>query len=200
MALLDSEVARIKYELGWNLLTIGALPYIGHASIFEQVIQPYLDSGASTTSATAVTAATTATPVALTLASATDFAAGDRVVIDVDERQEVVTVQSITGAAITVQLTKAHSGTYPVTVDGGETIIRELLQRLRTVSEQTSDASGTAGIKQVDVIHFFGDGSTAQSKTLASLRMKWRDELASALGIPNMWRMRQSAGQRSALY
>jgi hypothetical protein len=200
MALLDSEVTRIKQELGFNLLTIGALPYIGHASIFEQVIQPYLEAGATTTSATAVTAATSYTPVAITLASATGFSAGDRVVIDVDTRQEIATVQSITGAAITVQLTGVHSGTYPVTVDGGETVIREILGRLRELSEQTGEAAGTAGIKKVSSIEFFGDGSSSQSTRLYSLRMKQRDELASALGIPNMWRLRQSAGQRSALY
>lgn len=42
MALLDSELARIKWHLGFNLLDVGATPYIGVAAIFEQVIQPTL--------------------------------------------------------------------------------------------------------------------------------------------------------------
>ena len=119
MALLDSEIARIKAELGYNLLTTGALPYIGITQVFEQVIQDNVLAGASTTSTTAVSAQSTPTPVGITLASATGFAAGVRVVLDVDDRQETATVQSMSGSVITVQLTGVHSGTYPVTVDGG---------------------------------------------------------------------------------
>ncbi len=56
MALLDSEIARIKAELGYNLLTTGAVPYIGVTQVFEQVIQQNVLAGAKTTSATVVTA------------------------------------------------------------------------------------------------------------------------------------------------
>ena len=57
MALLTSEITRIKYELGFNVLSLGAEPYIGITQLFENVIQPYTLSGASTTSATAIVAA-----------------------------------------------------------------------------------------------------------------------------------------------
>ena len=46
MALLDSELARIRYELGVNLMTLGAEPFIGVMVLFSQVIQPYLSTGA----------------------------------------------------------------------------------------------------------------------------------------------------------
>src|SRR5512139_2281259 len=98
MALTDAEIARIKNHCGYNLLTVGALPYIGYVSLFDQVIQPYLTGGASTTSSTAVTAATSATPATLTLSSASGFTAGDIAIVDVDARQERVTIQSVSGS------------------------------------------------------------------------------------------------------
>ena len=77
MALLDSEIARCKYELGYNVLTISAEPYIGVARVFELVIQPNLLAGAITTSSTAVTAVAAgalANPVTLARVSVTGLA------------------------------------------------------------------------------------------------------------------------------
>lgn len=202
MALTTSEVSRLKYELGYPLLQAGAEPYIGTSAAFEQVIQPYLQAGASTTSATAVTAATTATPVTLTLASATGFAAGNRIVVDVDDRQETPTVQSVSASTIVVLLTKAHTGTYPVTVEGGESMIREQLGRLRALHESIASAANKAGIKRVDEIEFYADGA-ASSGVFGSLvfqRDDMRDELASMLGIVNLRRRRKAAGARCAMY
>jgi hypothetical protein len=45
MSLLDSEVERIKAELGYNVLTIGALPYVGFSQLFANVLQPYTSAG-----------------------------------------------------------------------------------------------------------------------------------------------------------
>lgn len=200
MALLDAEVARLKAELGFNVLTIGAIPYIGYTSLFDQVIQPYMQAGASTTSATAVTAASSATPVTLTLTSATGFTSGCRVVIDVDDRQEIATTQNLSGTSLTVLLTLTHSGTYPVSVEGGETIVREKLRRIRLLNTEIDDAGSTAGIKRVDEIEFFG--ASGESKTALLYRQldKARDELASILGLRNMHRMRNSGGQTFEMY
>ncbi len=210
MALLDSEVARIRHEVGANVLTIGAEPRIDHLALFEQVIQPYTQAGASTTCATAVTAATSPTPVALTLTSATGFSAGDRVVIDVDARQEVATIQSLAGAIATVQLSLAHTGTYPVTVEGGETIIRGILKQLDAIGGASSGfltaSMSIAGIKRAEDVEWFGHtgsavgGGSGRVGELKALRMYLRDELASVLGIPNFWRLRSNGGGLSALY
>ncbi len=210
MALLDSEVARIRHEVGANSLTIGAEPRIDHLALFEQVIQPYTQAGASTTSSTAVTAATSPTPVAITLTSATGFSSGDRVVVDVDARQEVATIQNLVGAIATVQLSLAHSGTYPVTVEGGETIIRGILKQLDAIGSAVSGhlytSAQTAGLKRADDVEWYGatggsvGSGTSRTGELKAMRMMWRDELASALGIPNFWRLRSNGGGRSALY
>lgn len=197
MALLDAEIARIKYELGLNVLTVGAVPYIGVTQIVDLVIAPNLLAGASTTSATAVTAATTATAVSLTLASATGFSAGCRVAVDVDDAQEVATVRSVSGSAISVLLTKAHPAGYPVTVESGETIVREILGRLRTLGVTLTDTMARAGIKRADDVEFFGkrEGSDVFGSLLSQQRY-WREELRRALG---MRAQRDSGGASIAL-
>lgn len=201
MALLDSEVTRLRYELGYPLLTTGAEPWIGIASAFDNVIQPYLRAGAATTSATAVTAASSATPVTITLASATGFTTGDRLVVDVDDRQEIVTLQNLASTSATMLLTKAHTGTYPVTVEGGETVVRALLQRLRVIGEALDSSATSAGIKRVDEIEFFGD--TSSISVFSSLRQQredCRDELSSAVGLARLNRAGRGGGSRVAVY
>lgn len=202
MALLDSEIARCKYELGYNVLAIGAEPYIGVARVFELVIQPNVLEGAKTTSATAVTAVAAgalASPVTLTLASATGFAAGDRVVVDVDSRQEAATVQSVAGSTITVLLSKAHTGTYPVTVERGESIVREILGRLRDIADKLgSTVVQQVGIKQVDEIEFFGGNAYSVRREMQRMQDYWRNELASALGVENL--RSNGAGSAVAVY
>lgn len=201
MALLDSEIARCKYELGYNVLSIGAEPYIGVARVFELVIQPNLLAGAKTTSATVVTAVAAgalASPVTLTLADATGFSAGDRVIVDVDSRQEAATVQAVAGATITVLLSKAHTGTYPVTVERGESIVREILGRLRDIAEKLgTSVVQQVGIKQVDEIEFFGGNMFSVRREMQRMQDYWRNELASALGVQNL---RANVGGAIAVY
>lgn len=201
MALLDSEIAAVKYELGFNVMSVGAEPYIGVAAVFEQVIQPYTTSGASTTSSTSVLASSSPAVVTLTLASATGFSAGDAVIVDVDSLQERATIRSKSGSTITLLLSLAHSGTYPVTVEGGESLIRGILQKLKQLHGVSVGASGSggalgvaaasAGIKKVDEIEFFGGGGglgsgVPQLEQLKKLINYWRDELAAILGIERL--------------
>ncbi len=193
MALTSSEVRRIKYELGYGLLSVAAEPYVSYVSLFDQIIQPYLTEGASTTSSTAVVAADEPTPVTLTLASAAGIVAGDRVVIDIDSRQESSTIQSLNGTAMTVLISGVHSGTYPVEVEGGASIVRAILRKLQAIaglgasasSDAISQALSTAGIKKVDEIEFFGGIPSSQTRIgqVKALQNFWRDELASVLGI-----------------
>lgn len=195
-----SELRRLKAELGYNVLAAGAEPYIGVHALFEQVIQVYLTAGAATTSSTAVTASSTPAQVSLTLALITGFSAGDSVVVDVDSRQEVATVQSVSGSTISLLLSRAHSGTYPVSVEGGETLIREDLRRLRELDDKIQATKTSAGLKSVGrgAVEWFGPSSTLTS--LLSLQTTLRDRLASKLEVVNLWRLRQSGGLQSALY
>lgn len=204
MALLQSELLRIRYELGYNTLTIGADPYISYSAVFDAVIVPYLSAGATTTSSTSVASSTTPTPVALTLADATGFHAGDVVIVDVDSRQERAVIESLSGSVARVLLSKAHATSYPVTVEGGEAIVRSILSKLYDVEEKIVAASKTAGLKSAgrNAVSWYGgnEGGSVLS-SLSSIQMHWRDQLASALGVANMWRMRGfGSGGSSEVY
>ncbi len=201
MSLLDSEVARIKAELGYPLLSNSAEPWISTVAVFEQVIQPYLTAGASTTSTTTVTAASAPTPVTLTLASATGFTVGDRIVVDIDSRQESSTLQTISGTSATLILQKAHTGTYPVTVEGGESIIREVLLKIAGVKEKLAQNYGAGELRRVDEVEFYqSGGQDTYFGALGQNLMFWRNELAGLLGIPNMWARKISNLSRTAVY
>lgn len=201
MALLDSEIARIRFELGYNVMGVEAEPYVTYFGSLDRVIKLYLNAGATTTSTTTVALATTPTQRTLTLASATGFSAGATIYIDVLPNQERATIQSISGSNVVVFLQKAHSGSYPVTVDGGESIIREKLVQLWAIDDKLSSALNTAGLKRVDDIEFYGGTkATSQAVMLNQLRDMRRDELASALGVLNLHKVRKGQGQCVAIY
>lgn len=200
MALLNSEIARIKGELGYNLLTVGAEPFVNVVALFEQVIQPYLGEGATTTSSTAVVSSAAPEPVAITLDDATGFAQFDRVAVDVYPRQEIATIQSVSGSDIYVMLYNEHTGTYPVTVEGGESMVREALSKISEVKREMSDSYGAGSLKKVDEIEFHSTGNMTYFGTLGDSLTFWRNELASYLGVQNMFEYRRSASSRRAIY
>lgn len=203
MALLTSEIKRVRHELGYNVLGPAAEPYVEYHGVLDRVIQLYLSAGAVTTSATTVTSSTTPAQVTLTLADATGFSQYDAVIVDVDSRQERATVQNVSGSTISLLLSNAHTGTYPVTVEGGESIIRDILKKIENVNNRTNAASATAGLKRAEDIEWYGNASGGVGSVIKdqmALRMYWRDQLASALGVTNLWRMRMGSGQSVALY
>jgi hypothetical protein len=170
--------------------------------IFSQVIKQNVSTGAATTSATTVTAASTPTPISLTLALATGFAQGNRVVIDVDSLEELATVRSITGSAISVILTKAHSGTYPVAVECGETIVRRLLARIRETKAKLASQFGSGALKKVDEVEFYQvAGNLSAYGVLSQNLMDWRRQLGFALGFRTMpWELYAGGSQQMSVY
>lgn len=201
MALLDSEIQRIRFELGYTVLGVNSEPYVEYFGTINRIVALYLNAGATTTSSTAVAASDTLTQRTLTLASATGFVAGATIYVDVLPQQERAVVQSISGSNVVVYLQKAHVGSYPVTVDGGESIIREKLAQLYAIDEKISAALNTAGLKRVDDIEFYGGTkATSQAVMLSQLRDMRRDELASALGVVNLHRLRRGGSQSFSVY
>ncbi len=189
MSLLASELEEIKYHLGYNALAVGADAYVGIVAMFEQVVAPYLLSGLITSSATAVASASSPTQRTLVLAAASgtntqgtavSVHVGDALVVDVDYAQEIAIVQSISGVNVTLLLSNAHAGTYPVTVQGGEAIVRKCLRECRRELQQISSSSGRAGIKKVDEIEFFQSKTLGGSTVLGDLSQAltfWRKQL-----------------------
>jgi hypothetical protein len=194
MALLDAELARIKAELGYPLVTVGQ-PYIGVTALFEQVIQVYMGAGATTTSSTSVTG--DGTPNTIVLADADGFDSGARVVVDVDGRQEKVTIQDLDGTDLTALFTKTHSGTYAVTVEGGESLVREKLAEIWTARVTRGQAKGLGALKAVvGDAEWYDSGMTSFASSTAEIDVL-RDELAAILGVPNRWRAQRSGSTLS---
>jgi hypothetical protein len=182
--LTSGELDRVRAELGYNVLSVGAEPYIGVAAIFAQVIQPYLREGLDTTSSTPVQASDDGTAVVLTLASVTGVTLRTRLVVDVDESMEVATVRALAGSTVTVILKKAHTLSYPVTVDAGLQIVRECLSGIYRANELISELEGEGAIKQADEVQFYDSRGKSRLQLLEAQAEYWRNKLASALNLP----------------
>jgi hypothetical protein len=182
MPLLDSELDRIRAELGHNLLNVGAEPYIGVSAVFSQVVQVYLREGLDTTSSTTVSAPGYVT---LTLGDVTGISIMSRVAVDVDEQFELVTVRAVStvNKTISVIATKAHPGTYPVTVDGGLQIVRECLAALADIQTKMSATRGHGALKAVDEVQFYDARGKTQFQVYLDQAEHWRDRLARHLGV-----------------
>lgn len=211
MALRNEEILRLKYELGYNVTGIGAEVYITYTAVFDRAIQPYLIDVA-TTSSTAVTAVTggasttivlAANPASTTSTQSLSFVVGSNVVVDVGVSQETSVIAALSGLSATLTLSLAHSGTYPVLLQGAEQTIRDIFTRLDTIkSEMTYVAPKTAGVEQVDEIRLFprtkkrGD-TMDKFASLMWQRDEARRDLAGALGIPYLRDVRSGNGSRS---
>jgi hypothetical protein len=205
MALTQGELQRIKHEVGINQLTVGAEPYVGVTRYFEQIVLPYLQSGPITTSSTVVGCGCGS--VSLALVSSVGFSLFDRAIVDVDVAQEEATVQSVVGNSITLQLAKAHgsAGAYPVTVEGGESLVRTYLRKCRYVSDQIEQFGPRAGLKKADEVEFFGGAHGRSSEksgymTLVDMQRGFRTELCMLLfGVGNIQQF-GGGGSRIGVY
>lgn len=191
--LTDDELARIKAELLDNVLSLGAEPYIGIRAIYDVIRDNVVSSSVSpTTSSTAVSAAG---PTTITLASATGYAAGQRIVLDVDGSREVVTLRSLSGTVASVICRKTHSGTYPVEVESAITIVRGLLSELEAVRDQIADARASAGLRRVDEVEWMDAASgRTQLDEMHRARELLRRDLAYALGLRGIYEASKQSG------
>ena len=145
--------------------------------------------------------------VTLTLLSAVGFTAGDKAVIDVDSFMETPTIRAVSGSTIDVALSLAHTGTYPVTVEGGESLLRALLKQLGAVEAQFSQVVQTAGLKRAEDIEWYQAGASmgkaggsAQLAALFAQRDDLREQLARALNVANLWLVRRASGGNVVLW
>ena len=195
MATLNAdEMNRIKLEVGDTVMGYGAVAHFGVRSIYD-VIRDNVSSSsvAATTSTTTVSAAG---PTTITLASATGYEAGQRLVLDVDDARETVTLRSLSGASASVVCTKTHSGTYPVEVESALTLVRGILSDLVTLEQQGRSMVGSVGIKRVDEVEWFGASEGGSPLVqLQHRRSALRMELAELCGIG--WIYREVLSRRS---
>ena len=121
-----------------------------------------------------------------------------------DGRQESATAQSLSGSSLALLLALEHTGTYPVTVEGGESIIREMLKQIRTATDKLTKAIGYSGVKKVDEVEFFSPKE--MSNTLGAFGAIWKErdmlrrELADLLGIVYLRETRGGGGASLSVY
>ena len=110
---------------------------------------------------------------AITLASVTGIAAYTRLVIDVGDDAEIVTVRSVSGSAVTATFAKAHTQPYPVAIESGTAVLRTLLHSADAAYDRlrSSSITKTAGLKQLGKgeIEWF-EGGYVLRDTLAHYR------------------------------
>jgi hypothetical protein len=215
VALRAEEILQIKYELGVSVNLIGAEPYITYVAIFDKAIAPYIIDP-TTTSVTPVTAAPTGAAIALTLAAVPviagsttpAFTVGTSVNVDVGPNAETAQIQVLSGLTMWVTLFNAHgtNGAYPITMSGGENVVRSILQRINAITaELTNIAPTTAGVEQVNKIKLYASsrhrqGSREKWESLVAQREQARDDLGEAVGFTNLRKKRRSAGGRMELF
>lgn len=186
--LTTAELMRIRAELFDNVLDLGAVPMIDIHAIYTSVIQPNLSSS-STAATSSTTTVSAAGPSVLTLADVTGISAGTRLVIDVDGSREVCTVRAVTGSTVSVICQQTHSGTYPVEIESGLTIVRGVLADLEAVDQRQRVSVSSAGVKKVDEIEFFSQSEGGSVLVQAeAFRNVLRGRLAAALGVTGLLR------------
>jgi hypothetical protein len=200
--LTDDELARIKAEVFDNLLGLGAIPYFDVRTLYPVIRDNVVSSDvAATTSSTAVSVVGATT---ITLADATGYAAGQRIVLDVDDARETVTIRALTGAVASVICRYTHAGTYPVQVESPLTLVRGYISDLITLEQIERGAFDTAGVKRVDEIEFFGmQEGGSKIAVVNATRDRLRAKLASALNLTKIMaemRGRFDAAQGSSAF
>jgi len=134
------------------------------------------------------------------------FSVGSGIVVDVGAAQETTTIQALSGLSATAVFANTHTAPYPVWPDGAEWAVRRILARIRIIENQMSgSAPFAAGVAQADEVKLYasskGQQRGATHDMLGSLveqRALARDDLAGAVGVPNLWRLRAQGGGASS--
>ena len=192
---------------------MGADAYIQYIAVFDRAVQPYLIDVGTTASTTVVanalgaitTITVAANPVSTTSTQALSFVVGSNVIVDVGPAAESAVVTAISGLAFTMTLFNAHSGTYPVILQGAEQIIRDCFARLDQIkNEMLTVAPRTAGLAALTgELEFFSSGRNnrkggkSKFEDLLFQRKIARMDLAGALGVPFLDSSRPSGGGTS---
>lgn len=184
--LTDAEIEELRWHLGWGNISVGGYPHTpdGYFEAIRDVVAEYLTTEAETSATTAITANTT---TVVTPVSMTDIAANVRLLVDVGDEAEVVTVKATTATTFTAKFAIAHAATgYPVAVYSGLARLRFLLhQANKAFTTLTgSEITNAAGLKSVGrgAVEWYGNGAkfTALTQHYRGIVM----QLSSLVRVP----------------
>lgn len=185
MALTESEVESLRFFLGWGNLNVRAYPYTrdGWWEALYGVVRENLTEGAETTSSVAIAAPGIVT---VTPASMTDIVTHARLVIDVGEDEETITVRSTTPTTFSARFALAHAADYSIAVESGVTRCRQLLTKAYSVLSVLvgTKITSSAGLKMVGQGEVEWFGPTAVLTSTGSQLDAIRRQLSSLVRIP----------------
>jgi hypothetical protein len=162
MALTDSEVESLRFHLGYGNIGEYGAPYTPDTflEMFQGIVSPNLSEGAETSATTSVSAGAT---TVVTPAAMTGITAYTTLVVDTGDQAEAVVVKAVTATTFTAHFLKDHATSgYPIAVMGGVARLRLLLWDADAAWRALTGSStgSSSGIKQVDEISFFGEGTS----------------------------------------
>jgi hypothetical protein len=185
MALSDAEVESLRFLLGWSNLGIRAYPWTNdlYWESLYGVVVPSLTEGAVTSASVAIAAAGVVT---VTPASMADIVPYARLIVDVGEDEETVTVRATTPTTFSARFAKAHAAPYMISVESGLTRCRSLMRRAFTALEQLTGTKilSSAGLKMVGQGEVEWFGPTAVLMATNAQLLAIRKELSSLVRIP----------------
>lgn len=185
MTITTSEIERLRFFLGYGNIAVAAYPYTpdGFFELFYDVVAPNLTTGAQTSASVAIAGAGIVT---VTPANMTEIVLYARLVIDVADDEETVTVRAVTGSTFDARFAKAHAAPYPIAVDSGETRLRSLLAKAEaTLGKKVgSEITAAAGLKMVGQGEVEWFSSTASLLTTDAQLVSIRRELSSLVRVP----------------
>lgn len=185
------EAQALRRHLGYGNIDTGAYPYTadGFLELFNGVVVPNLQTALETTCSSSVAAAGVAT---VTLASVVGISAYTRLVADVGEDAEVVTVRSVSGSTVTARFAKAHTASYPVAIESGTAILRMLLHSADSTYDaiRSSKILSSAGLASVGrgAVEWF-EGGWVLKDTISQYRAVVQ-QISDLVRVP----MREGAG------
>jgi len=167
MALTASEIEELRLHLQYGNISVGAYPLTpdGFYEVFYDVVSPYLSTGTETSATTAITANATATVTPLSM---TGIAVYGRLIVDVADEAEIVTVKAVTASTFVAKFAKAHAATgYPIATSSGLSRLRLLLHDANKAyaSMTGSTITQSAGLKSVGrgAVEWFGSSSVYEA-------------------------------------
>lgn len=170
MALTTQEIEQLRFHLGYGNLAVGAYPWTpdGFFELFTNVIKPNITTAEETSATTAIDCSTGPAVVVVTPAAMTGIAANVRLVVDVGDDAEIVTVKAVAATTFTARFSLSHSTDgYPIAVESGVARLRMLLHQAdRAHAAMLSpQVAAVGGIKSVDrgEVEWFGPTAVLRS-------------------------------------
>jgi hypothetical protein len=190
-----SEQESLRHHLQYGNISISAEPYSadGYQNLIALLCQNISTASETTLASSATTGVCVVTP-----ASMSDIVAYAKLVVNVGDDAEIVTVQSLTASTFNARFQRAHAAGTVLAVWSGTARLRHLLHRADQAwaALQSPEVGSTAGLRSVD------KGDIVWDTSAAVLRDRQRHYRAIVAELSSLVRVtaRNSGAQTVSVY